>query len=168
MEAEASHEPDASTPVTRALSELGVPFRLFRHWHAPRSLAQAAQERGQQPEQVVRSLLFRLGEGEYLMVLAAGDRQVSWPALRRQVARSRLTLASEEEVLTVTGYALGAVSPFGLPQPMRILVDQSVLAEDELSLGSGERGLAVILRRDTLLQALGDVEIVDLTMGENS
>jgi len=168
MEDEGSPERKASTPVTRILTERRVPFRLFRHRQAPRSLEQAAQERGQRPEQVVRSLLFRLGEGEYLMVLAAGERQVSWPALRRQMGRSRLTLASEEEVLSITGYPLGAVSPFGLPQPMQILVDRSVLAEDELSLGSGERGLAIILRRDDLMQALGEVEIVDLTKEEKS
>jgi prolyl-tRNA editing enzyme YbaK/EbsC (Cys-tRNA(Pro) deacylase) len=102
------------------------------------------------------------------MVLAAGERQVSWPALRRHLDRSRLTLASEAEVLSVTGYPLGAVAPFGLPQPVRILVDRSVLDEDELSLGSGERGLAVILRRDDLLQALGDTEVVDFTKGDEA
>jgi prolyl-tRNA editing enzyme YbaK/EbsC (Cys-tRNA(Pro) deacylase) len=84
------------------------------------------------------------------------------------MGRSRLTLASEAEVLAVTGYPLGAVSPFGLPQPLRILVDHSVLEEQELSIGSGERGLAVILKRDDLLRALGEVETVDLTAGERS
>jgi Cys-tRNA(Pro) deacylase len=164
LEGEIPDGQDVSTPVTRALSSLGVPYRLFRHRQPPGSLAQAAHERGQRPEQIVRSLVFRLGAGEYLMVLAAGDRQVSWPVLRRHLGRSRLTLASEEEVLSVTGYPLGAVSPFGLPNPIRILIDRSVITEEEVSIGSGERGLAVILRSEDLFKALGEVEIVDLAV----
>jgi Cys-tRNA(Pro)/Cys-tRNA(Cys) deacylase len=62
----------------------------------------------------------------------------------------------------VTGYPIGAVSPFGLPGPLRILVDTSLFAEDELSIGSGVRGVAVILQKDDLLRALGEVETVDL------
>ena len=69
---------------------------------------------GQSPDQVIRSIVFRLSKGEYAMVLIAGARQVSRQTLPRAVGQSRLTMASEEELLRVTGYAMGAVSPFGL------------------------------------------------------
>jgi Cys-tRNA(Pro)/Cys-tRNA(Cys) deacylase len=82
--------------------------------------------------------------------------------LRKCLNQSRLTLASEEEVLQVTGYPIGAVSPFGLPLPMRILVDQSVMNSEEVSIGSGVRSLAVILRSFDLLSALNNIEIVKL------
>jgi Cys-tRNA(Pro)/Cys-tRNA(Cys) deacylase len=151
------------TPVTQDLAARQIPFRFFQHAGGLHSLEQAARERGQQPEQVVRSLLFRLRAGAFVMVLVAGPAQVSWTALRRYLNQSRLTLASEEEVLEVTGYPRGAVSPFGLPQPLRILVDRSVLVPDELSLGAGVRNAAVILRSTDLLRALGAVEIGDFT-----
>lgn len=146
------------TPVTRYLSESGIPHRFFRHTGQVRSLEQAAQERGQKPEQVVRSILFRLAKDEYIMVLMAGPRQISWQALRRYLGKSRLTMASEREVLDTTGYPLGAVSPFGLPKPIRILVDSSVAGQADLSIGSGERNSTVILTREDLFRALGDVE----------
>jgi Cys-tRNA(Pro)/Cys-tRNA(Cys) deacylase len=153
-----------STPVTRALDNLGILYRFFRHPGQVHSLEQAAQERGQQPEQVVRSLVFRLGVENFAMVLVAGPAQVSWPKLRSYFGQSRLTLASEAEVLAATGYRLGSVSPFGLPAPMRILVDRSVLAQQELSIGSGERNTTVILLGDDLLRALGPmVEVGDFT-----
>jgi len=69
-----------------------------------------------------------------------------------------LTTASEGEVIRVTGYQIGAVSPFGLPQPVRILVDETVLAEEEISIGSGQRGLAIILKKKDFVQAMGTVE----------
>jgi Cys-tRNA(Pro)/Cys-tRNA(Cys) deacylase len=68
-------------------------------------------------------------------------------------------MASEQELLEATGYPAGAVSPFGLPRPMRILVDEAVLAPEEVSIGSGERGLTVILRTSDLRRALPQAEI---------
>ncbi len=148
-----------STPVTRALAALNIPHRLFRHPGPIHSLEQAAQERRQSPDQVVRSIVFRVGKDDYVMVLIAGARQVSWPALRRHLGQSRLTMANESELLAATGYQIGAVSPFGLPRPLRLLLDESVLAPDEISIGSGERGATVILRSEDLRQALGEAEV---------
>lgn len=146
-------------PVSQFLRERGIPHRVYRHPGPVNSLEQAAFERGQQPEQVIRSILFRLGKGEYAMVLMAGPSQISWRALREYLGRSRLTTAKREEVLQVTGYELGAVSPFGLPAPLRLLVDASVLEQEEISIGSGERGVTVILRVDDLMRALDQAEV---------
>jgi Cys-tRNA(Pro)/Cys-tRNA(Cys) deacylase len=152
-----------STPVTEALLALNIPHRFFRHPGPVASIEQAARERGQRPGQVVRSLVFRLGEGNFVMVLVAGPAQVSWPALRAYLGQSRLTTASEAEVLAVTGYPIGAVSPVGLPTPLRVLVDPSVLREEEVSIGSGERYATVILKTADLLKSLGQVEVGDFT-----
>ena len=150
-------------PVAAALTTAGVSHRVFVHPGPVHSLEQAAQERGQQPEQIVRSILFRIAEGDYVMALVAGPAQISWKALRRYLGQSRLTMADRDEVKRVTGYEIGAVAPFGLPAPVRVLVDTGVVEQEEVSLGSGVRGTTVILRVADLLPALGDVEIVDLT-----
>ena len=150
---------DNPSPVSRALSDLNIPHRQFRHPGPVRSLEQAAKERGQEPGQVVRSLLFRLGEGDFIMVLVAGPDQVNWKALRLHCGQSRLTTASKAEVLSVTGYEIGAVSPFGLSNPLRILVDESVFEPDEVSIGSGTRGTTVILRTADLRRALRPFEL---------
>jgi len=147
-----------STPVTRELDAKGIPYRFFRHPGQLHSLEQAARERGQRPEQIIRSIVFRLSAGEFLMMLTAGPKQISWPRLREYVGQSRLTMASAEEVLQLTGYPTGAVSPFGLPQPMRILLDEGVLQEQEISIGSGVRNTTIIMSREQLLRALGKVE----------
>jgi Cys-tRNA(Pro)/Cys-tRNA(Cys) deacylase len=147
-----------STPVTRALEGMGIPYRFFRHAGPVSSLEQAARERGQRPEQIIRSILFRLAEDEYVLVLVAGPRQVDWPTLRRYLGVTRMTMAAEEEVLAATGYPLGAVSPFGLPGALRILADESIFVEDEVSIGSGVRYSTVILAQADLRRALVDVE----------
>ncbi len=149
-------------PASIALESLGIPHQVFRHSGTVNSLEQAAQERGERPEQVVRSILFRLGEDQYLMALVAGPAQISWKRLRKHLGQSRLTMASEEEVLAVTGYRVGAVSPFGTARPLHVLVDPGLLKEDEVSLGSGVRGVAIIMNTQDLMQALTDPEVVEL------
>lgn len=155
-----------STPQTPAIHELeerAIPHRIFQHVGQIFSLEQAAAERNQQPEQVVRSIVFRVADGEFLMVLMAGPGQVPWKALRQHLGQSRLTMASEEELLQVTGYRPGTVTPFGLPKPMLVLVDQGVINQPEISLGSGQRGLAILMKPDDLLKGLSQYEIVNFS-----
>jgi len=150
-----------STPVTRYLDESGIPYRFFRHSGTIRTLEQAAEERGQRPQQIIRSIVFRLSRGGFVMVLVTGHKQVAWPALRRHLGTSRISMATEAEVLRVTGYPLGAVSPFATITPLRILMDRDILAEQEISIGSGVRHTTVIMQREDFLHALGEVELGD-------
>jgi Cys-tRNA(Pro)/Cys-tRNA(Cys) deacylase len=149
-------------PVSLALDSLGIPHRLFTHSAAVRSLEDAARERGHRLEQVVRSILFRTGRGEHVLALIAGPAQISWKTLRKYLGSSRLSLAPEEEVLQVTGYPIGAVGPLGLARPLRVLIDPGVLREQEISIGSGKRGTAVILKSADLQRVLGTAEVVEL------
>lgn len=153
---------ETTTPVTQALDQLHIPYRTFVHAGPIKSLEQAAAERGQKPEQIIRSLLFRLSQEEFVMALMAGPQQVDWKMLRRYLGEKRLTTASEEEVLRVTGYPRGAVSPFGLPQPLRLLADPAIFEPKEISIGSGVRGATVILSSFDLRRALPEFELVNL------
>jgi Cys-tRNA(Pro)/Cys-tRNA(Cys) deacylase len=150
-------------PVSLALEELGVPHRIFRHENPVNSFEQAASDRGQKPGQVVRSILFRIAEDEFVMALVAGPAQISWKTLRKHLGRSRISMATEDEVLAVTGYRIGTVGPFGLPNQLKVLIDASVMREEEVSIGSGMRNTAVILKSADLHHALKDAEVVSLT-----
>lgn len=149
-------------PVSMALEKLGVPHKTFRHENPVHSFEQAAGDRGQRPSQVVRSILFRIAEDEFIMALVAGPDQISWKTLRKYLGRSRISMASEDEVLAVTGYRIGTVGPFGLPNPLKVLIDAGVMKEEEVSIGSGMRNTAVILKSRDLHHALQDAEIVEL------
>ena len=159
---------EESTPVTEALDAASIQYRFFRHPGKVSSLEQAAQERGQRPEQVIRTIVFRLSRDEFVLVLVAGPDQLSWSALRKYLGKSRLTMADQTEILALTGYPIGAVSPLGLTNPMRILVDGSVIQDGEISIGSGERHTTVILQVQDLMKALGTVEIGDFIKREGS
>ena len=149
-------------PASIALEKLNIPHRVFVHEKPLMSFEQAAEERGQRPEQIVRSILFQIRPDEFLMVLVAGRDQVDWRKLRQLVKRSRIRMATEEEVLEVTGYRIGTVSPFGIKTPVKVLIDESVLKEEEISIGSGTRQMAIIMKSADLQRILGNSEVVSL------
>jgi len=149
-------------PASIALEKLNIPHHVFVHETLVTSFEQAAADRGQRPGQIVRSILFNIRPEEYLMVLVAGPDQIDWKKLRQFVKRSRVRMATEEEVLEVTGYRIGTVSPFGVKNQVQVLIDASVLKEAEVSIGSGVRNMAIIMKSADLRQALSTSEIVFL------
>lgn len=149
-------------PVSLALEKLNIPHQIFRHETPVDSFEKAASDRGQRPSQIVRTILFRVSEDEFALALVAGPGQISWKLLRKLLGKSRITMATEEEVLAVTGYHPGTVGPFGLLKPVRMLVEAGLLKEEEVSIGSGMRDTAVIIKSADLLKALGDAEVVEL------
>lgn len=150
-------------PVSIALDNLNIPHEVFTHTGPVHSIGQAAAERNQNISQIVRSIIFRLSEDEYAMVLVAGPNQISWKALRRYFRQSRLTMATPEEVLEVTGYEIGTVSPFGLKTKIPILVDESVFAQPSISLGSGKQNTAILMTIKNFRKALGEVNMYRFT-----
>lgn len=145
-------------PVSLALQKLDTPHRVFEHKNPIKSIEQAATERDQDVSQLVRSILFRVGKDEFMLVMVAGPGQLSWPALRAYLGQSRMTMATKDEVLRVTGYPIGTVAPIGLPQPIRLLADKNVFIHDEISFGSGKRNTAIIMKTDDFKNVLGDIE----------
>ena len=65
------------SPASKILTKLNIPHLEHVHTTEITSLKQAAAERNQDPSQVVRSIVFRLSDAEYAMVLIAGECQES-------------------------------------------------------------------------------------------
>ena len=156
---------DNKPRASLALDALGIEHRIFIHDKPVTSFEEAASHRNQRPGQIVRSILFNIRPEEYLMVLVAGPDQIDWKKLRQFVKRSRVRMATEEEVLEVTGYRIGTVSPFGVKNQVQVLIDASVLKEAEVSIGSGVRNMAIIMQSADLKKALAESEVVAL-LGE--
>ncbi|MBT3321665.1 MAG: YbaK/EbsC family protein [Anaerolineae bacterium] len=146
-------------PVSLALKAQNAPHKVFIHEKPVNSMAEAAEVRGQEISQLVRSILFRVGKDDFMLVLIAGPSQLSWKALRAHLGQSRMTMATKPEVKSITGYPIGTVAPIALAHPLRILADENVFIHDEISFGSGQHGAAIIMKMKEFKKALGKVEI---------
>jgi Cys-tRNA(Pro) deacylase len=138
----------------------GVAHTVVTHGHVG-SLAEAAVARGVPPRAVVKTLVVRKGEEDYVFVLVPGDRQLSWPKLRALLGVSRMSLPDAADALRVTGYSRGSITPFGSTTPWPVVADASMVGE-EITLGGGVSGTAVRLLADDAIRAL-DASVADVT-----
>jgi Cys-tRNA(Pro)/Cys-tRNA(Cys) deacylase len=155
--------PDDAATVQAAMQAAGL--RVRRIDHGPvRSLAEAAQARGVEPADVVKTLVVRRAEDSYVFVLVPGDRSMSWPKLRRVLGVSRLSLPDAREAMHATGYERGTITPFGSTQQWPVLADAR-LPGRTVTLGGGAHGVAFAVDADAALAAL-DATVADLTEPE--
>ncbi len=143
-----------------ALDAAGVPYRLIRHGRVG-SLAEAAAARGVAVPDVIKTLVVRRGDDDFLFVLVPGDRVISWPKLRALLGVNRLSMPDAATAKAATGYERGTITPFGATRPWPVVADERV-AGREITLGAGEPGAAVAVDADTALRAL-DATLADVT-----
>jgi len=150
----------ATSPALDALATAGIPHRVIRHG-AVGSLTAAAEARGVAVEDVVKTLVVRRGDNDYLFVLVPGDRVISWPKLRGLLGVSRLSMPDADSARAATGYERGTITPFGSTRAWPVVADETV-AGRTISLGAGEHGLAVTLAGSDVVRAL-DARLADVT-----
>ena len=157
--------PDAgSTPALEAIAERGIEHRVVRTEPA-RSAEESASLQGIELGQLLRTIVVRRGEDDYLFVLVPGGRRFSWPKLRSHLGVSRLSLPDADEARSVTGYERGAITPFGASRGWPVLLDASALDNEVVAIGGGARGVNVHLRIGDLVDAAG-AQVVDLSEPE--
>src|SRR5690348_295761 len=95
-----------------AVTAAGIPHTVVRHGPAG-SVAEAAAAQGVEVRDLVKTLVVRRADGDYLFVLVPGDRQISWPKLRALLGVNRLSMPDAATAKDVTGYERGTITPFG-------------------------------------------------------
>jgi Cys-tRNA(Pro)/Cys-tRNA(Cys) deacylase len=144
-----------TTAAIEALEAAGIAHRVISHGPVG-SLAEAAQARGVEARDVVKTLVVRRGEGDFLFVLVPGDRTISWPKLRALLGVSRLSMPDAAVAKQATGYERGTITPFGSATAWPVIADERLRGR-QITLGAGEHGRAVAVAADQALRKLGAV-----------
>ena len=138
-----------------------VPYRLVRTEPA-RSAEESAAFQGIELGALLRTIVVRRGEDDFVFVLVPGGRRFDWPKLRAHLGVNRLSLPDADEARAVTGYERGAITPFGASRAWPVIVDASAMDRPVVAIGGGVRGTNVHLAPVDLIRAL-DAAVVDVT-----
>ena len=112
------------TPALRDPRLASLPHEVVRHGPVS-SLEEAAEARGVTSRQVIKTMVVRRAEDDFLFVLVPGDRNISWPKLRAHLGVNRLSMPDAEEARRVTGYERGTITPLGSSRDWPVLADTS-------------------------------------------
>lgn len=107
------------------------------------TVEEAARAHGVDPNQIGKTLSFKLGEAPILIV-AAGNAKIDNKKYKA-VFSKKAKMLSPAEALAHTGHEIGGVCPFGLKTPMDVYLDVSLKPWPEVIPAAGDRNASIRL-----------------------
>jgi prolyl-tRNA editing enzyme YbaK/EbsC (Cys-tRNA(Pro) deacylase) len=148
--------------VADAAQQLGLTIEIVEFAQTTRTAQEAADAIGCTVAQIVKSLCFDVA-GTAVMCLVSGANQLDEKKLAAEygVGRKQVNRASAEFVKEQTGFSIGGVPPFGHSQPLRIFIDEDLLAFEVVWAAAGTP-FAVFAISPTALQSASNGTAADL------
>ena len=126
--------------------------RAFFHANAPdlhiielatstATVALAAEAHGVEPGQIAKTLAFRVGERNVLLV-ARGDARIDNKKIKDALG-SKAKMLDAETVVAITSHPVGGVCPFGLATELPVYCDISLQSFTEVMPAAGATHTAV-------------------------
>jgi Cys-tRNA(Pro)/Cys-tRNA(Cys) deacylase len=164
MTDDARSEPPDPTPATAAIAAAGTPHRVVRTERAS-SAEESARFQGIETHQLLRTIVVRRGDEDYVFVLVPAGRRFDWPKLRELLGVRRMSLPDADEARAATGYERYTITPFGSTRAWPVIADAAIDAEPVVSIGGGGFGINIHLAPADLIAAL-DATVADVSVPE--
>ena len=143
----------------RHARRLGLQVEARRHGRVS-SLVEAAAARGVAPGSLIKTLVVRVSDEDFRLVLVPGGRKIAWPRLRALWGVNRTSMPEADVALAVTGYPRGTITPLGARGDLPVTADSRMVGT--VSIGGGAHGVGLTVEADALLAALG-AQVADVT-----
>lgn len=136
------------------LADRGLLEGLVESEQSTKTAAEAADVAQCELGQIVKSLLVTV-DGQPVLALVAGDKRADFDAIASIMDGKKVRMSTAELVREVTGYAIGGVCPFDLPEDLPVLVDDSLKRFERVCPAAGTPRSFVSLSLDELSNIVG-------------
>jgi Cys-tRNA(Pro)/Cys-tRNA(Cys) deacylase len=121
------------------------------------SAPHVAEKIGMPPEQVFKTLVARGDRSGVIMACIPANTDLDLKALASASGNKKVELVAVKEVLGLTGYIRGGVSPVGTRKPYPFYLDETADLWDVISVSAGVRGCQMLLAPGDLARATSAV-----------
>ena len=137
------------------LDRAGVRYELreYRVDEEDLSAPHVAALIGLPPEQVFKTLVARGDRTGVLLAAIPGSLELDLKALAAASGNKKVELVPLKEVLPLTGYVRGGVSPLGARKPYPLYLDSSASRWPLIAVSAGVRGVQMLVAPDALAAA---------------
>ncbi len=139
-----------STRAIQFLKQKKIPFEVVKYDHGEKGAAFAARASGFPLERTVKTLVVDLGHKQFTLALMPGDKQLSMKRLAKILRVKRAAMADTRTAERITGYLVGGISPFGTRQKLPVVMEESILAFEEILINAGQRGMMLKIAPDII------------------
>ena len=143
------------TNAARMLDRAGIHYELREYQVDENDLSapHVAAAIGMPPEQVFKTLVARGARTGVLLACIPANAELDLKALAAASGNKKVELVALKEVLALTGYIRGGVSPVGDRKPYPVYLDETADLWDAVSVSAGLRGLQMLLAPADLARA---------------
>ena len=143
------------TNAARLLDKLKIAYEIKEYPvdESDLSAASVARKVGLSPGQVFKTLVARGDKTGVIMGIVSGEAEIDLKALASASGNKKVEMVHLNEVLPLTGYIRGGVSPLGAKKNYPVYLDRSALTQSIISISAGLRGMQIFLRPDDLVKA---------------
>ncbi|MCD7953615.1 MAG: Cys-tRNA(Pro) deacylase [Synergistaceae bacterium] len=143
------------TNAVRILEGLKIPFELLEYEIDEKELSaeDAAAKTGIAEERTFKTLCCRGDKTGVIMVCVPAGRELDFKALAAASGNKSAELVHLKEVQGLTGYVRGGCSPLGAKKKYPVIIDESALTFDFITVNAGHRGLLFKLAPADLVRA---------------
>lgn len=140
------------TNAARILDAAGIHYELREYQVDEDDLSapRVAEKIGLPPEQVFKTLVARGDRNGILMACIPANTELDLKALAAASGNKKVDLVPVKEVLGLTGYIRGGVSPIGARKPYPFYLDETADLWDVISVSAGVRGCQMLIAPDDL------------------
>ena len=150
------------------LKSAGISGQVVALKDSARTAAEAAEALGIEVGQVASSIIFKLPNGNPLLVITSGRHRVDTELVARNLGVEKLHRADADYVRSVSGFAIGGVSPVAWvsetiggvspvahPAPLRTIIDEALNDYDDVWAAAGHPHAVYQTTYDELLHITG-------------
>ncbi|MDW6023467.1 Cys-tRNA(Pro) deacylase [Mesorhizobium sp. BAC0120] len=148
-----------ATRATKMLEQAGIAFTVHAYDYDPDAESiglQAAEALGEPPERLLKTLMARV-DGKPVCVIVPSDREVSMKKLAAAFDGKSAEMMKPADAERLSGYKVGGISPFGQMRKVPTAIEVQALAQDEVYINGGQRGLQVRLKPQDVVALLDAV-----------
>ncbi len=143
------------TPALDFLARNKADFKLYEYQcSGTHDFGKHAAEALGLPEAKVCKTIILHCDKTYVTCIVPVSGRISLKAAARAAKLKHLETTDPATATRVTGYVVGGISPFGQKRPMPVIIDQSVLSQDEILVSAGQRGMSVGMKPHDLIAIL--------------
>lgn len=130
--------------VKAYFSQYDMAHRIMVLAQSTATVEEAARAHGVDPDQIGKTLSFKLAEDHPLLIVVSGRARIDNKKYKT-VFSKKARMLSPGEALAHTGHGIGGVCPFGLPRPVDVYLDVSLKAHAEVIPAAGDTNASIRL-----------------------
>ncbi len=147
----------------RFLEAQGVEYETFTYDENITDGVGAAEAMGFPPEQVYKTLIVRLKDGEHALVMIPANQTLNLKRFAKAIGQKKASMPSKRGAEAATGLRTGGISALALTHKhWGVYLDEAAKAQEAILVNAGQRGVNLKVKVDDLVRVL-NARVLPLT-----